>query len=168
MDSVENAVNLNGPGCVCYEKPTDTYVLDGGSLLYRIGWKKKETFSNIAKRYASFVIKNYGNATVVFDGYSGPSIKDMTNLRRQGNKTSNAIKFNNNTNFLGKQEEFVRNALISSERKNEGCNPIDCDGDADLIIAFADVISGELIAQMISQDIDNVQDGVGLEMIVIN
>ena len=111
MDSIENAVNLNGPGGVCYAKPaTDTYVLDAGSLLYRIGWKKKETFGNIVKRYASFVIKHYGNATVVFYGYSGPSIKDMTRLRRQRSKTSNAIKFNTNTNFLGKQEEFLRNA----------------------------------------------------------
>ena len=79
MDSIEDTVKLNGSGGVCYGKPaTDTYVLDGGSLLYRIGWKKKETFGNIAKIYVSFVMKKYGIATVIFYGYSQPSIKDMT------------------------------------------------------------------------------------------
>ena len=40
-DSIENTVNLCGFGGVEYRKPTtDTYVLDGGSLLHRIGWKK--------------------------------------------------------------------------------------------------------------------------------
>ena len=144
MDSIESYVHLNGSGGVCYHKPaTDTYVLDGGSLLYRLSWKKKDTFGNIAKAYASFVINNYGKAIVVFDGYYDPSIKDMTHLRRQGNKISSAIKFNSNTNFLGTQKEFLKNssnkerliALISSELRNEGCSTIACDGDADLIVA---------------------------------
>ena len=122
MDSIDNAVNLNGPA-------TDTYVLDGGSLLYRIGWKKKETFGNIAKIYASFVTKNYGNAT----------------------------------NFLGKQEELVRNAsnkerliaLISSELKNEGCIPIVCDGDAYLIIAQTAIsLSVKTTVTVIVEDTD--------------
>ena len=89
----------------------------------------------LQKYFLHFVTKSYGNATVVFDGYSGPSIKDMTHLRPQGNKTSNAIKLNTN--------KFLRNAsnkerlivLISSELKYEGCTPIVCYGDAGLIIA---------------------------------
>jgi hypothetical protein len=110
MDSIEYTVNLNASRGVWYEKPaTHMQVLHGGSLLYCIGWKKKETFGNIAKRYASFVTKNYRKATVVFDGHSSPSIKDMTHLRRKSSKISNAIKFNTNTNFLGNQEEFLKN-----------------------------------------------------------
>ena len=164
MDSIEDTVKLNGSGGVCYGKPaTDTYVLDGGSLLYRIGWKKKETFGNIAKIYVSFVMKTYGNATVIFYGHSQPSIKDMTHLRRQGNKTSNAIKFNINTNFLGKQEEFLKNpsnkerliALISSELKNEGCYLIICDGDADLVIVKTGIsLASKSTVTIIGEDAD--------------
>ena len=87
----------------------------------------------------------------------------MAHLRRQSNKTSNEIKFNTNTNFLGKQEDFLRNAsnkerliaLISSEFKNEGCTPIVCDGDANLIIVQTAIsLSVKTIVTVIIEDTD--------------
>ena len=58
---------------------TECYVLDGGSLLYRLPWKKGDTYNAIAESYADFTVRHYGQATVVFDGYQdGPSIKDIT------------------------------------------------------------------------------------------
>ena len=63
---------------------TDHYVLDGGSLLHRLTWKNGETYGSIAEKYASFTVRNYKKATVVFDGYSGePTVKDNAHQTRQ-------------------------------------------------------------------------------------
>ena len=59
----------------------------------------------------------------------------MTHLRRKGNQKSTAINFNSNTNFLGKQEEFLKNATKHSVLEKEGCPTIICNADADLVIA---------------------------------
>ena len=48
---------------------TEHYVLDGGSLLYRLKWTEGCTYISIADMYASFTVERYGEATVVFDGY---------------------------------------------------------------------------------------------------
>ena len=51
-----------------------THVLDCGSLLQRIPWKKGDTFQEIATMYMTHVSKNFLNPLVVFDGYqSGPT-----------------------------------------------------------------------------------------------
>jgi len=64
------------------EERTVTHVLDGGSLLQRIPWKKGDTFEDIASMYMKHVSKNFLNPVVVFDGYkSGPTTKDMTGNR---------------------------------------------------------------------------------------
>ena len=62
---------------------TDCYVLDGGSLLHRLPWKKGDSYNAIAESYADCTVRHYGQATVVLDGYGeGPSIKDNTHQRR--------------------------------------------------------------------------------------
>jgi len=62
------------------------FVMDGGSLLHRLAWKRGETYLNFSKSYAVFTVKNYGKATVVFDGYYNiPTIKDCTHRRRRMN-----------------------------------------------------------------------------------
>ena len=62
---------------------TDHYVLVGGSLLHRQNWKNDDTYGSIAGYYATFTVKQYGKATVVFDGYSDkPTTKDNTHKRR--------------------------------------------------------------------------------------
>ena len=61
---------------------THQFVLDGVSLLHRLGWKKNITYGEIADSYSTFVVSKYGKA-IVFDGYNdGPSTKDKTHLRR--------------------------------------------------------------------------------------
>ncbi|XP_064094950.1 uncharacterized protein LOC135207244 [Macrobrachium nipponense] len=50
---------------------TEHYVLDGGSLLHQVPWKKGDSYSAMAESYADFTIRKYGVATVVFDGYNG-------------------------------------------------------------------------------------------------
>ncbi|KAH3748557.1 hypothetical protein DPMN_183003 [Dreissena polymorpha] len=70
-----------------------TFVLDGGSLLQRVPWKKNCTFQQICQQHlqqqASEYLTVYGNrAKVVFDGYfSSPNLKDVIheeNERKNG------------------------------------------------------------------------------------
>jgi hypothetical protein len=57
---------------------TDRYIIDGGSLLYRLGWNRHSTYGEIATAsYADLACKGRLRPTVIFDGYSnGPSTKD--------------------------------------------------------------------------------------------
>ena len=45
------------------------YVIDGGSLLHKITWPANVTYEAIAKMYDTYLLKNYPNAIIVFDGY---------------------------------------------------------------------------------------------------
>jgi hypothetical protein len=122
---------------------TDTqYVLDGGSLIHRIPWSKGVTYDVIAGSYASFVIKRYGLATIVFDGYeSGLSIKDMTHIRRV-TKMSPTVVFTPDMLFRGQKEEFLSNKsnkqsmikLIGKHLQLLGCTVLYAPGDADVDI----------------------------------
>ena len=57
------------------------FVLDGGSLLHRIIWNRGSTFESILNAYTNYVNCKYGKPVVVFDGYQGSTIKDMTHKR---------------------------------------------------------------------------------------
>ena len=85
---------------------TDQYVLDGGSLLHRLNWKNGETYWSIAANYASFTVKQYGKATVVFDGYSDrPTTKDNTHERR-GHNNNPKVNLTATSIFFGKEGGF--------------------------------------------------------------
>lgn len=124
---------------------TEHYVLDGGSLVHRVPWKRGDSYGAIAQSYADFTTRLYGKATVVFDGYSeGPSIKDNTHQRR-GQNTHPAVSFNANTKFVGKKDDFLSRPcnkqglihLITEELHKKGCTVINAPGDADVDIAKA-------------------------------
>ena len=46
------------------------YILDGGALLHCLPWPRGSTFENIRQMYVTYVTQKYGNAVIVFDGYS--------------------------------------------------------------------------------------------------
>ena len=48
---------------------TNVNVVDGGALLRKIVWKQGATFKDVVDSYRKCVKSNYGQATVVFDGY---------------------------------------------------------------------------------------------------
>ena len=80
------------------------YVINGGSLLHQIPWKRGMKYSEIFKLYTEYIRKKYNSAIVVFDGYkSGPSTKDMAHLRRTGGCSGTEIKFNENMILTEKQ-----------------------------------------------------------------
>ena len=64
-----------------------TVVLDGGSLLYTIIWRKGNTFETLAGQHTKFVKRNNLHSEckvkAVFDSYpQEPTIKDSTHLHR--------------------------------------------------------------------------------------
>ena len=125
---------------------TERYVIDGGSLLHRLKWRRGDTYGKIAKAYANLIGEHYGAAIVVFDGYgTGPSIKDNTHQRREININYPGVNFTSETEFEGKQVEFLSKGsnkrqliiLISDELRKVGCMVIQAEGDADVDIAKA-------------------------------
>ncbi|KAG1669042.1 Tryptophan 5-hydroxylase 2 [Nymphon striatum] len=140
---------------------TEMYMLDGGALLHKHKWTRGDTYGKIAKTYADFTSKQYGSATVVFDGYlAGPSIKDNTHQRRGQATIHPIVNFTGETEFEGKKEEFLSRgsnkqhliSLISDELERVGCTVIQAEGDADVDIAktavnIANVHSTTLIGE---------------------
>ena len=92
-EAIRNYATPKSDNAVTQAVPvTDHYVLDGGWLLHRLIWMEGCTYSSIADEYASFTVKHYARATVVFDGYEvGPSIKDCTHQRRSRNLNANKV-----------------------------------------------------------------------------
>ena len=139
-------------------------VLDGGSLLHRLKWSEGKTYSSIADDYASFTVKHYGKATIVFDGYiGGPNTKDITHKRLRQNRTSNKVNIAEGTKFVGKKEDFLSNVenkqslinLISQRMKDRGCHVIQSKGDADVEIVKAAVsMSSNKSTSVIGEDTD--------------
>ena len=88
---------------------TDHYILDGGSLLHWVPWKASSSYGSIAQSYADVTIRQYGLATVAFDGYGGPSIKDNT-YQRRGMNIHPVVHFTTDTEFIGKKGQFLSRA----------------------------------------------------------
>ena len=85
---------------------TEKYILDGGSLLHKIAWVNNTQYIDIAKQYTSYVICNYDNASVIFDGYPDkPTSKDMTHSRRK-TVTSPTIDFHDDMILMVRKLPF--------------------------------------------------------------
>ena len=122
--------------------PDTKFVLDGGSLLQRLPWSHGSTFGQICTDYGCLVESNYGAPHIVFDGYNGPSVKDVTHERRSKGNRRVEIKFDNKTPCRTKKEVFLSNQLnkqkfihmLGRHLQEKGCNVEHADGDADLMI----------------------------------
>jgi len=130
---------------------TEKYVLDGGSLMHRVQWTKGSTYGAIADCYVDFTLRNYGMATVVFDGYRDqPSVKDCTHQRRQ-QKNHPKVSFTPATVFTGNKEEFLSQGcnkqglinMISNKMREKGPTVINAEGDADYDIVQAAIAASE-------------------------
>ena len=146
-EAIRNYVKTKSDNGVMQTVPvTEHYVLDGGSLLHRLKWTEGSTYSSIADHYASFTVEHYGRVIVVFDGYEdGPSIKDCTHQRRSQKLKANKVNITEVTQFVGKKENFLSNGankqaliqLIMEGMRQNGCDVIQAEGDADVEIAKA-------------------------------
>ena len=119
------------------------YVLDGGSLLQRISWKRGASYASIIDSYVAYVKRKYTKAFIVFDGYTaGPSPKDMTHQRRVGLSSGTTVKFEENMLLTIRKETFLANKenkqrfinMLAAKLKAEGCDVYHADADADLLI----------------------------------
>lgn len=72
------------------------FIIDGGFLLHKVGWRKNVTCQQIFEDYTSYIYKHYSrNATIVFDGYNTENfgVKSYERYRRVCNKISQELKF---------------------------------------------------------------------------
>ncbi|KAG1714479.1 hypothetical protein GQR58_001251 [Nymphon striatum] len=139
---------------------TESYVLDGSS---KVQWTKGSTYGAIADCYVDFTLRNYGMATVVFDGYHDePSVKDSTHQRRQ-QKNHPKVSFTPTTVFTGKKEEFLSQGsnkqglinMISDRLREKGCKVMNAEGDADYdIVQAAIALSEYKTTALIGEDTD--------------
>ena len=98
------AAKLPGPS------ETVQYVLDGGALLHHILWTRGATYDQIFEQYIVYVIRKYGRAIVVFDGYNDkPSTKDIAYMKRLGGTICVTVHFTSSMGLQTKREEFLSN-----------------------------------------------------------
>ena len=124
-------------------------VLNGGSLLRRQKWSDGRTYTSIADDYASFTVKHYGKATVVFNSYSGgPSKKDNTHHRHRQNCEDHNVNITETMKFPGKMEDFLSNyeskqaliLLFADHMKIKGSHVMHAERNADLDIVRTSVL----------------------------
>ena len=113
-DSAESEQSHEHSQVFCETEPVVPmrYVLDGGSLLDRVKWKKHSSYAEIPAAYVNIVKTGYPNAVIIFDEYSnGPSTKDVTHKRRSKgmDKRSPTMKFSSDMKFGGNKEVFLAN-----------------------------------------------------------
>ena len=97
-----------------------------------------------------YVIRKYGRAIVVFDGYSDKlSTKDCAHMRRSGGTIGVTVHFTSNIALQTKKEEFLSNkhtkqrftALLSQRLEQAGCEIHQARGDADVLIVLTALTS---------------------------
>ena len=124
--------------------PQHTFIIDGGSLLYRLKWDKYKTVQEFIDSYCKFVKNQCGeNAVIVFNGYSDkPSTKDITHQRRSRGKQYATIHFTSEMKVKGKKEDFLSNLrnkkrfidMLIFHLTENGITVVQAEGDADLLV----------------------------------
>ena len=102
---------------------THQFVLDGGSLLHRHGWKKNITYGEIADSYCTFVVSKYGKQR------SCLMVIMMGHLRRNQKHGRREIVVSRNTKCTVSKDEFLSNdqnkdqliRMIGTSLEKEGC-----------------------------------------------
>ena len=118
-------------------------VLDGGSLLHKMPWRKHDSFSTICRMYADYVCRRYKEPIVVFDSYeSGPTTKDLAHLRRSAGIVGPAVHFTEDMLLTSRKDHFLSNPsnkqafvfLLGRVLESRGCRILHAKGDADNMI----------------------------------
>ena len=96
-------------------------------------------------KYVKLVHRRYGECTVVFVGYTTPSVKDSEH-RRRGHQEKNAeVQFTNCMNICLKREDFLSNnknktrliQMLSQMLASDGQHVVNSPTDADTDIVKA-------------------------------
>ena len=94
---------------------TDVNVVNCGALLRKTTWKQGIKFKDIVYSYKNYVTSNYGQSTIVIDGYgNNPSIKDHEHSRPSCD-TSPKVKIGNEIKVTMNQAAFLSNDFDKME-----------------------------------------------------
>ena len=138
------------------------FVLDGGSLLQRIPWMQGATYKDICTAYTEYVTKKYGEAIIVFDGYSESSTKDMVHQRRAKGHASVTVTFTEDMKLSMKKANFLANSVNKQQFINmlgsylqKKCKVYHALGDADVLIVQKTVESARVVDTVLVGDDTN-------------
>jgi hypothetical protein len=118
------------------------YVIDGGALLHLVKWLPNGTYEDIIKQYKDFLVKAFGQCTVVFDGYyNGPRTIDHKH-QVQGSRLSQRVTVTLNKKVEVSQDIFLKNGknktmlilFLGDHLREYGFKIFKSDGDADTLI----------------------------------
>ena len=130
------------------------FVLDDGSLLQRIPWMQGATYKDICTAYTEYVTKKYGEAIIVFDGYSESSTKDMVHQRRAKGHAIVTITFTEDMKLSMKKANFLANSTSVNKQPfinmlgsylQKKCKVYHALGDADVLIVQKTVESARVV-----------------------
>ena len=94
---------------------TDANVVNCWALLRKTTWKQGIKFKDIVRSYKNYVKSNYGQSTIVFDGYgNNSSMKDHKHSRPSCN-TSPKVKIGNEIKVTMNQAAFLSNDFNKME-----------------------------------------------------
>ena len=83
--SLQKAIMKDDESLVRDQLPSDSvFVIDGGALLYRVGWNINVTFDEVSQIYTRYVQQHYKTCIIVFDGYEHHTTKSNEYLHRAG------------------------------------------------------------------------------------
>jgi len=137
------------------------FVIDGGALIQRVPWLRRETIDHICQLYVDYVVRRYGKSTIVFDGYTdGPSTKDATHIRRTGGRSGPNVHFTGQTVLSLKKDDFLSNKVnkqrlinfLCGKLEMAGCSTFQAKGDADTLIVRTAVDSAQLVDTVLVGD----------------
>ena len=162
-DKATLASALWSPEIESNNAPTDPplYVLDGGALLHTIPWTRGTSWNDILDMYVQYVGRRYGQAIVVFDGYSSvPSTKDPVHTIRTGGRVGATAHFDLSMALQSGKDEFLSNKenkqrfihMLSDKLEQVGCKAHHASGDADLLIVQTAVAAANIRQTVVIAD----------------
>ena len=121
------------------------------------------TYREICTGYTDYMVKKYGEAIVVFDGYGESSTKDMVHQRQAKGEAGVAVTFTEDMKLTMKKVNFLANSIPTSSssstclattwRRNAKCTMLP--GDADVFIVQKAVESATLMdTALVGEDTD--------------
>ena len=128
------------------------YIINGGALIHRIGWKSGKSYEAICQQYCRYVGNLYGTPVIVFDGYQdGPSTKDAAQRRRASVNVGATVELSGTIIFRRKKDSFLSNkvnkhrfiALLRHHLEQCGCYTDQARADADLLIVQTTIAPAE-------------------------
>ena len=136
----------------------ETFVLDDDLPLHRLEWKHNDTYGAIASTYATYTMRRYRRATVVFDRYSkSSSIKDMIQKCRESKHCKFSVNVTPATQCTLPKYIFLSNErnkeklilLIAEQLRQHSITVLLAEDDTDADIACAAVASSQTCKTMV-------------------